>query len=99
MWWRRLPLSLSCRERKPQWQRFALEPAAESTAVGADSEAAAGGGRRSLECSGGSGSREQVSHTVSLAKQARQETGLCFSHFCYGAKARTCRAPCTWSGN
>ncbi len=31
--------------------------------------------------------------------QARMETGLFFSHFCYGAKARKCQALCTWSGN
>jgi hypothetical protein len=88
--------AVSLLERKPQWRRFALEPAVESTAAGAVSEVVAGGARRSLECGGGSGSREQVSHMVSLPEQARQETGLCFSHFCYGAKARTCHAPCTW---
>ncbi len=46
-------------------------------------------------CGGGGGSGQQVSHTVLNAEQARLETGLCFSHVCYGAKVRTCRAPCT----
>jgi hypothetical protein len=39
-------------------------------------------------------------HTVSHAEQARLEPGLCASvtSATGGAKARTCRAPCTWSG-
>jgi hypothetical protein len=45
------------------------------------------------------GSGQQVAHMVSHVEQARLETGWCFSHFCYGAKGRTCRAPCTWLGN
>jgi hypothetical protein len=45
------------------------------------------------------GSGQQVSHTLTHADQARRETGLCHFHFVYGAKARTCRAPCTWTEN
>lgn len=30
---------------------------------------------------------------------ARSTTGLCFYHFTYGSRARSCRAPCVWSGN
>jgi hypothetical protein len=48
---------------------------------------------------GGGGSGQQVFHTVSHAEQARLETGLCFSNFCFGARAKKCQAPCTWSGN
>ena len=48
---------------------------------------------------GGGGGRQQVSHTLSHAEQARIGSGLCFSHFCYGSKAKQCEAPCTWSGN
>ncbi len=42
---------------------------------------------------------QRVSHTLTHADQARVGSGLCFSHFCYGANARRCEAPCTWSGN
>jgi hypothetical protein len=48
---------------------------------------------------GGGGSGQQVSHTLTHADQARMETGLCHFHFVYGAKARTCQAPCTWTEN
>jgi hypothetical protein len=44
-------------------------------------------GKKKAEGGGGGRSGQQVSHTVSHAEQARLETGLCFSHFCYGAKA------------
>jgi hypothetical protein len=30
---------------------------------------------------------------------ARLSTGLCFFHFTYGSRARSCRAPCSWQGN
>jgi hypothetical protein len=33
------------------------------------------------------------------AKQARVGFGLCFKHFCYGAAARGCIKPCSWSEN
>ena len=49
--------------------------------------------------SGGAGNGQQVSHTLSHAEQARIGSGLCFNHFCYGAKAKRCEAPCTWSEN
>ena len=48
---------------------------------------------------GGGGSGQQVSHTLTHAEQARVGSGLCFSHFCFGANARRGEAPCTWSGN
>jgi hypothetical protein len=48
---------------------------------------------------GSSASGQQVSHTLTHAEQARVGSGLCFSHFCYGAKAKKCDAPCNWSGN
>jgi hypothetical protein len=47
---------------------------------------------------GGDGSGQQVSRTLTHVEQARMEAGLCFPHFCFGAKARSCRAPCNWSG-
>ncbi len=48
---------------------------------------------------GAGGSGQQASHTLTLAEQARVRSGLCFRHFCFGAKATKCEAPCTWSGN
>jgi hypothetical protein len=45
------------------------------------------------------GSGQQASHTLTHAEQARVVSGLCFRHFCFGAKATKCEAPCTWSGN
>ncbi len=48
---------------------------------------------------GGGGSEQQVSHTLTHAEQARVGSGLCFRHFCFGAKASKCEAPCSWSGN
>jgi hypothetical protein len=44
-------------------------------------------------------SGEQVTHTISHAEQARIQSGICFAHFCYSAKARRCVAPCNWSRN
>jgi hypothetical protein len=66
-----------------------------------------GGGQRggSWRCKknqgrgGGGGSGQQVSHMLTHAEQARIGSGLCFNHFCYGAKAKKCEDPCTWSGN
>jgi hypothetical protein len=37
---------------------------------------------------GGGGSGQQVAHTVLNAGQARLGSGLCFSHFCFRARAR-----------
>jgi hypothetical protein len=45
------------------------------------------------------GSGQQASHTLTHAEQARVGSGLCFRHFCFGAKASKCEAPCSWSGN
>ncbi len=71
---------------------------------GASSRQRGGGGWRGKKKQGhggggGGGSGQQVSHTLSHAEQARIGSGLCFNHFCYGAKAKRCEAPCTWSGN
>jgi hypothetical protein len=56
-------------------------------------------GKKKRGRGGGGGCGQQVSHTLSHAEQARIGSGLCFSHFCYGAKAKQCEAPCNWSGN
>ncbi len=48
---------------------------------------------------GAGGSGQQTSHTLTHAEQARVGSGLCFRHFCFGAKASKCEAPCNWSGN
>ncbi len=56
-------------------------------------------GMKKPGCGGGSGSGQQVSHTLTHSDQARDGSGLCFSHFCYGARAKKCEASCTWSGN
>ncbi len=48
---------------------------------------------------GAGGSGQLASHTLTQAEQARVGSGLCFRHFCFGAKANKCEAPCTWSGN
>jgi hypothetical protein len=87
-----------------------LEQEGEETTVAAVSPGASsdqGSGRSGQQCGswrkkkkprhGGSG--QQVAHMESHVDQARLETGWCFSQFCYGPKGRTCRAPCTWSGN
>jgi hypothetical protein len=61
-----------------------------------------GGGRKNKKKQGrggGGGSGQQVSHTLTHADQARVGSGLCFSHFCNGAEAKRCDAPCNWSGN
>ena len=63
-----------------------------------------GGGRKSKKKQGrgggaGGGSGQQASHTLTHAEQARVGSGLCFRHFCFGAKASKCEAPCNWSGN
>ena len=49
--------------------------------------------------SGGGGSSSGNGGVLSHAEQARVGSGLCFSHFCYGAAARRCTKPCNWSGN
>ncbi len=60
----------------------------------------AGGSWRGKKKHGrGGGSGQQVSHTPTHADQARIGSGVCFNHFCYGAKAKKCEAPCTWSVN
>ena len=63
-----------------------------------------GGGWKSKKKQGrgggaGGGSGQQSSHLLSHAEQARVGSGLCFKHFCFGAKAKGCEAPCNWSGN
>ncbi len=88
-----------------------LEPEGEDTTVAAvRPEAGSGqhggsGGQRGGSWRGkkkpgrGGGSGQQVSQIVSHVEQARLETGLCFNHYCYGARAKLCRAPCTWLRN
>jgi hypothetical protein len=56
-------------------------------------------GKKKRGRGGGGGGGQQVSHTLSHAEQARIGSGLCFSHFCYGSKAKQFEAPCTRSGN
>jgi hypothetical protein len=56
-------------------------------------------GKKKQGRGGGGGSGQQVSHTLTHADEARIGSGLCFNHFCYGAKAKKCEPPCTWSGN
>jgi hypothetical protein len=58
-----------------------------------------GGGWKGKKKRGRGGGGQQVSHTLSHTEQARIGSGPCFSHFCYGAKAKQCEAPCNWSGN
>ena len=70
------------------------EQKGEDTTVAAVCPGASSGQR------GGSGgqrgsSGQQVSHTLTHTDQARVRSGLCFSHFCFGANARRCEAPCT----
>jgi hypothetical protein len=45
------------------------------------------------------GGGQQESQTLTYADQARMETGLCFFHHRFGAKAKQCRVPCTWTEN
>jgi hypothetical protein len=56
-------------------------------------------GKKKQGHGGGGGSGQQVSHTLTHADQARIGSGLCFNHFCDGAKAKKCEVPCTWSEN
>ncbi len=56
-------------------------------------------GKKKQGHGGSGGSGQQVSHTLTHAEQARIGSGLFFNHFCYGAKAKKCEVPCTWSGN
>ena len=58
-------------------------------------------GKKKQGRGGGAGgsSGQQASHTLTHAEQARVGSGLCFRHFCFGAKASKCEAPCNWSGN
>jgi hypothetical protein len=47
----------------------------------------------------GGGASSGNGGVLSHAEQARVGSGLCFKHFCYGAKANSCTKPCNWSGN
>ncbi len=49
--------------------------------------------------SGGGGAFSGNGGALSHAEQARVGSGLCFNHFVWGAKARSCVKPCNWSGN
>jgi hypothetical protein len=87
-----------------------LEQEGEDTTVAAV-RPGAGSGQRSCGCGqwgcsrrgkkkpgrgGSGGSGQQGSYTLTHADQARVGSGLCFNHFCYGARAKKCEAPCTW---
>jgi hypothetical protein len=45
---------------------------------------------------GGGGGSSGNGGVLSHAEQARVGSGLCFKHFCYGAKANSCTKPCNW---
>ncbi len=84
----------------------AVRPGAGSGQRGSGQRGSGGGqqggswrGKKKKGRGGGGGSGQQVSHTLTHADQARIGSGPCFNHFCYGAKAKKCEAPCTWSGN
>ncbi len=80
----------------------AIRPGAGSGQRGGGGGKQRGGGWRGKKKQGRGGvgeSGQQVSHTLTHAEQARIGSGLCFNHFCYGAKAKRCEAPCTWSEN
>jgi hypothetical protein len=82
----------------------AIRPGASSGQRGGGGGKRGGGWKNKKQGRGGGGggggaSGQQVSHTLTHAEQARVGSGLCFSHFCYGAKAKRCDAPCNWSGN
>ncbi len=78
----------------------AIRPGAGSGQRGGGGGQRGGGWRgKKKQGRGGGGGGQQVSHTLTHTDQARVGSGLCFSHFCYGAKAKRCDAPCNWSGN
>ena len=58
-----------------------------------------GQGRGGGSSRGGGHDGQQATHVLTHAEQARIGTGLCRSHFIFGAKANRCQAPCNWSGN
>jgi hypothetical protein len=49
--------------------------------------------------SGGGGASSGNDGVLSHAEQAWVGSGLCFNHFVWGAKARSCVKPCNWLGN
>ncbi len=77
----------------------AIRPGASSGQHGGGQQGGSWRGKKKQGRGGGGGSGQQVSHTLTHTDQARIGNGLCFNHFCYGAKAKKCEAPCTWSGN
>jgi hypothetical protein len=77
----------------------AIRPGAGSGQRGGGQRVGGWRGKKNQGRGGGGGSGQQVSHTLTHAEQARSGSGLCYNHFCYGAKAKRCKAPCTWSGN
>ncbi len=78
----------------------AIRPGAGSGQLGGGGGQRGGGWKsKKKQGRGGGGCGQQVSHTLTHADQARVGSGLCFSHFCYGAKAKRCDAPCNWSRN
>jgi hypothetical protein len=77
----------------------AIHPGAGSGQPGGRQGGGSWRGKKKQGRCGSGGSGQQVSHTLTHAEQSRIGSGLCFNHFCYGAKAKKCEAPCTWSGN
>jgi hypothetical protein len=43
--------------------------------------------------------KKQGNEESHQSKEARQAAGVCLPHWRYGAAARFCNSPCTWSGN
>jgi hypothetical protein len=77
----------------------AIRPGAGSGQRGSGQRGGSWRGKKKQGRGGGGGNGQQVSHTLTHADQARIGSGLCFNHFCYGAKAKKCEVPCTCSGN
>ena len=81
----------------------AARPGASDSQHGARSSQRGGGSKcwsKKPGHSGSSGSgRQRATHNISHNEKVRAGSGICFSHFCYGAKAKQCDALCNWSGN
>jgi hypothetical protein len=81
----------------------AARPGASDSQHGASSSQRGGGSQRWSKKPGHSGNsgsgQQQATHNISPNEKTRTGSGLCFSHFCYGAKAKQCNALCNWSGN
>jgi hypothetical protein len=47
----------------------------------------------------GGGGKQTAPSNLTHSEQARAGSGICFSHWTWGAKATKCEAPCSWTGN